>query len=98
MSLAGKSAISGGGRSGNRLGHRQAIRGRQVGARNRDHRDGRRCDLFQVDEMVKPAVRDFGKIDILVKNAGGRGAVGVADIKEVSEDLSDKIAARSWTC
>jgi hypothetical protein len=48
--------------------------------------------------MVKPAVRDFGKIDILVKNAGGRGAVGVADIKEVSEDLSDKIAARSWTC
>jgi 3-oxoacyl-[acyl-carrier protein] reductase len=45
----------------------------------------------QVDEMVKVALREFGKIDILVNNAGGSGTIGVADVEEVSEDLWDQI-------
>lgn len=45
----------------------------------------------QVDAMVGKAAAEFGKIDILINNAGGSGTIGVAEIEDVNEELWDRI-------
>ena len=43
----------------------------------------------QVEAMVQQAIETFGRVDILINDAGGSGNVGVQHIDDVSEDAWD---------
>jgi len=40
---------------------------------------------IQVHSMVERVISEFGRIDILINNAGGSGNIGIKDIEDVSE-------------
>jgi len=48
-------------------------------------------DSAQVREMVERALQEFGKIDVLVNDAGGSGNIGIQHIEDVTDDMWDHI-------
>ena len=44
-----------------------------------------------VESMVRKALDTFGRIDVLVNDAGGSGTVGIQHIEDVTEDMWDSI-------
>jgi len=57
--------------------------------------DVRRSD--QVEAMVKAAIDSFGRVDILINDAGGAGAMHAGDIEEVSDDIWGDVIATNLT-
>lgn len=45
----------------------------------------------QVREMVDRAIQEFGRIDVLVNDAGGSGNIGIQHIEDVTDDMWDHI-------
>lgn len=48
-----------------------------------------------VNAMTQSVVERFGRIDVLVNNAGGSGDVGIRDIEDVTDELWDLIIDRN---
>lgn len=48
-------------------------------------------DSSKVLEMVERAMQEFGRIDVLVNDAGGSGNIGIQHIEDVTDDMWDHI-------
>ena len=48
-------------------------------------------DASQVRDMVAKALQEFGRIDVLVNDAGGSGNIGIQHIEDVTDEMWDHI-------